>query len=94
LRREESGSMSERVVSRFEVRTRLVRCGAVVCKVGEMLEMRLRANRSVWRRGERGMFVSAVMELSVRSIESWSRATPKFSMAGILWPTIGDKWYQ
>jgi hypothetical protein len=28
------------------------------------------------------------MSLSVKSMHSWSRAAPRFSMAGILWPVV------
>jgi hypothetical protein len=28
------------------------------------------------------------MSLSVKSMHSWSRAAPRFSIAGILWPVV------
>jgi hypothetical protein len=57
---------------RFEVSTSVVRFGVAACRVGEMAVMRLRARRSVERRGERGILVRVGRALSVRSIESWS----------------------
>jgi hypothetical protein len=64
--------MSASCVSRLVVRTSEVRFGAEVASVGERCEMRLRARRSVCRRGLSGRLVRVVMELSVRSMQSWS----------------------
>ena len=56
----------------FEVRTKVVRFGRELARVGCMLLTRFRASRRVRNRGLRGKFESAVMSLSVKSIASWS----------------------
>jgi hypothetical protein len=68
--RGERGSRSARFVMRFEVRTMVVRFGAAVERVLDMVEMRFRARRRVVRRGEEGIWEIVVRELSVRSMAS------------------------
>ena len=58
-----------------------------------MLVIRFLASRSVDNLGECGKFVIEVMSLSVKSMASWGPATPRFSMVGILWPTLLEKEY-
>ena len=53
------------------MRTRVVRFGRVVARLDWMVVRRLRASRSVCRRGERGKLESETRSLSVKSIASW-----------------------
>ena len=50
----------------------MVRLGIDLDNVGAIVVTRLRARRSVRRRGLSGKFVRVVMSLSVKSIASWS----------------------
>lgn len=98
-----NGSKSANSVTLFDVSTNVVRLGTEEDNVGWICLMRFRARKRVWRRGKKGKFPRREMELSVKSIASWSYlllikncragekkptfAIPKFSIAGILCPT-------
>lgn len=74
-------SKSANSVKLFEVKTKLVRWGTDDASVGWICLMRFRARRSVWRRGKKGKFPREVMELSVKSIASWSCCEKNMSMS-------------
>ena len=68
-------------------RIKVLRFGKDVGKEGEMDLTGLLERWRCCNRRRRGKFERAEMELSVKSIESsWSLVTPRFSIAGILWP--------
>lgn len=68
----DNGSRSASSCIRLLVRTRVLRPGMLLDKVGWIVFMRLRATRSVRSRGERGKLERVGMSLSVRSKASWS----------------------
>ena len=65
-----STSKSANSAKLFAVRTNVVRYGSDCARVGWILEIRLRARRRVFRRGERGRFPRSVISLSVKSMQS------------------------
>ncbi len=67
-----SGSRSASSAKLFDVRTRVVRFGIEVARLGCMVLMRLRARSRVCRRWERGKLEREAMSLSVKSMASWS----------------------
>lgn len=69
-----SASRSASSAKLLDVRMRVVRFGRLVARLDWMLVRRLRARRSVCRRGERGKLERAPMSLSVKSIASWGYA--------------------
>ena len=64
------GSRSASSTRLFAVRTRFVRLGIELARLGWMLETRFRARRRVRRRGERGKLAMVVISLSVKSMAS------------------------
>jgi len=79
-------SRSLNSLTRFAVRTRVVRLGICSAMRLSTVWIRFLAQSRVFRRGERGKPASVVMSLSVKSIASCGPATPRFSIVGILWP--------
>ena len=70
-----SGSRSANSAKLFCVSTIEETLGSDAGRVGWMCVRRLRARRSVCRRGERGKLESEDKELSVKSMQSWSCST-------------------
>lgn len=64
-------SRSDSSVRLFVARTRFLRFGIELGRVGWMVLMRLRARSSVRILGDKGKFPSTWMSLSVKSIASW-----------------------
>ena len=82
-----SGTRSASSLTLFCVKTSVLSLGMLFAKLGWMLATRFRAHKSVCSRSICGKFASVAMSLSVKSMHSWSFATPRFSMAGILCPS-------
>lgn len=81
-----SASRSDNSLRLLLVRTSVCRFGVLFDMDSEMLDMRFCAHKRACSRGDSGKLPSEVMLLSVKSMHSWSFATPKFSMLGILCP--------
>lgn len=80
------GSRSVSSLRLFWLSMRVCRFGTCFGMDSEILDIRFSAHSSDCSRGESGKLLRIVMALSVKSMHSWSFATPKFSMLGILWP--------
>jgi hypothetical protein len=71
---------------------RVRRLGSEVGTDDEIERTGLLERRRCWSRRRRGKFEIVEMALSVKSIESsWSFVTPRFSIAGILWPNRRER---
>lgn len=81
-----STSKSASSATLFWVKTRVLSAGTLLTTFASMRWILFLAHSSVWSLGLWGKFVRTEMSLSVKSMHSWSRAAPRFSMAGILWP--------
>ena len=79
-------SKSANSATLFCVKTRVFSAGTLLVTFFSILWMRFLAHSRVCNLGLCGKFVRTEMSLSVKSMHSCSRAAPRFSMAGILWP--------
>lgn len=83
-----STSRSASSATLFRVRTRVLNAGTFLTTFASILFIRFLAHNKVCSLGLCGKLVRTVMSLSVKSMHSWSRAAPRFSMVGILWPVV------
>jgi hypothetical protein len=83
-----STSKSASSATLFWLKTRVFSAGTLLTTLASMRCILFLAHSNVCSLGLCGKLVRTEMSLSVKSMHSWSRAAPRFSIAGILWPVV------